>query len=164
MVLGKLPVPGRPTIWITVGQGPTALAVGAGGGSLDIFTLIYPFSPLSPSLWETARYRLKYCLKGPLNPKQPTNQLPLLCPALNISFLSFLSSPANADLALHTKLFPTILRHEFISITKGNSYQMVFVSLIYFSFSYLPIKCLPIISGRLSLCAAQMISVELGAE
>ena len=31
MVLGKLPVPGRPTIWITVGQGPIALAVGAGG-------------------------------------------------------------------------------------------------------------------------------------
>ena len=73
MVLGKLPMPGRPTIWITVGQGPTALAVGAGGGCLDIFTLIYPFFPLSPSLWETARYRLKYCLKGPLNPKQPTN-------------------------------------------------------------------------------------------
>ena len=45
MVLGKLPVPGRPTIWITVGQGPTALAVGAGGGCLDIFTLIYPFFP-----------------------------------------------------------------------------------------------------------------------
>ena len=67
MVLGKLPVPGRPTIWISVGQGPTALAVGAGGGCLDIFTLIYPFS-LSPSLWETVRYRLKYCLKGSLNP------------------------------------------------------------------------------------------------
>ena len=30
-VLGKLPVPVRPTVWITVGQGPTALAVGAGG-------------------------------------------------------------------------------------------------------------------------------------
>ena len=73
MVLGKLPVPGRPTILITVGQGPIALAEGAGGGSLDIFTLIYLFSPHSPSLWETARYRLKYCLKGPLNPK-PTNQ------------------------------------------------------------------------------------------
>ena len=69
MVLGKLPVPGRPTIWITVGQGPTALAVGAGGGCLDIFALVCPFSPLSPSLWEEARYRLKYCLKGPLNPK-----------------------------------------------------------------------------------------------
>ena len=73
MVLGKLPVPGRPTIWITVGQGSTVLAVGAGGGCLDIFTLIYPFFLLSPSLWETARYRLKYC-KGPLNPKQPNNQ------------------------------------------------------------------------------------------
>ena len=32
--------------------------------------------PLSPSLWETARYRLKYCLKGPLNQKQPTNLRP----------------------------------------------------------------------------------------
>ena len=50
MVLGKLPVPGRPTIWIIVGQGPVALAVGAGGGCLDIFfTLLYLFS-LSPSL------------------------------------------------------------------------------------------------------------------
>ena len=39
MVLGKLPVSGRPTIWITVGQGPTALAVGAGGGCLDILLL-----------------------------------------------------------------------------------------------------------------------------
>ena len=57
-----------------VGQGPTVLAVGAGGGCLDIFTLLYLYSPLSPSLWETARYRLKYCLKGPLNPKQQTNQ------------------------------------------------------------------------------------------
>ena len=44
MLLGKLPVPGRPTIWIKVGQGPTALTVGAGGCCLDIFTLIYLFS------------------------------------------------------------------------------------------------------------------------
>ena len=71
-------VPGRPTVYSildTVGQGSTALAVVARGGCLDIFTLIYPFSPLSPSLWETARYRQK-CLKGPLNPKQPTDQHP----------------------------------------------------------------------------------------
>ena len=89
-VLGKLPVPGRPTIWITVGQGPTALAVGAGGGCLDIFTLIYPFSPLSPSFLETARYKLKYCLKGPLNPKQPTNQRScVLCfPVCHVSFFN----------------------------------------------------------------------------
>ena len=52
MVLGKLPVPGRPTILITVGQGPIALAVGAGGGCLDTFTLIYPFSSFSLSLGE----------------------------------------------------------------------------------------------------------------
>ena len=31
MVLGKLPVPGVIQIWNIVGQGPTALAVGAGG-------------------------------------------------------------------------------------------------------------------------------------
>ena len=29
MVLGKLTVPGRPTIWMIVGKGPTALAFGA---------------------------------------------------------------------------------------------------------------------------------------
>ena len=77
MVLGKLPVLGRPTFWMIVGQGPIALAVGAGGGGggrLEIFTLLCPSFPLSPSLWETAQYRLKYCLKGLLNQKQPTNQ------------------------------------------------------------------------------------------
>ena len=50
MVLGKLPVPGRPTILITVGQWPTSLAVGAGGGGLDIFTLIFSSSSFSLSL------------------------------------------------------------------------------------------------------------------
>ena len=42
MVLGKLQVPGRPTIWVIVGQGPIALAVGAGRGLFGHF-----FSPLS---------------------------------------------------------------------------------------------------------------------
>ena len=55
-----------------VGQWPTALAVGASGGCLDSFSLVYHFSFLSPSLWETVRYRLKYCVKGPLSPKIPT--------------------------------------------------------------------------------------------
>ena len=44
---------GRPTIQDIVVQGPIALAVGAGGGCFDIFSLIYLFS------WETAQYRLK---------------------------------------------------------------------------------------------------------
>ena len=130
MVLGKLPVPGRPTFWIVVGQGSIALAVGAGGGYLDIFgggrvvrwcwvnfqcrgVLQFGYSRAraycarSRCGWgcldillssilsllffsflrETARYRLKYCLKGPLNPKQPTNQLGHF-----YSPLSFLSS------------------------------------------------------------------------
>ena len=43
MVLGKLPVPGRPTIWITVGQGPTTLAVGADRGCFDIFNFHLSF-------------------------------------------------------------------------------------------------------------------------
>ena len=55
MALGKLQVPGRPTFWIIVGQGPIALAAGAGGGCLGVFALLCPFSPLSPSLWETTR-------------------------------------------------------------------------------------------------------------
>ena len=42
-------------------------------GSFWHFSLVYHFYFCSPSLWETARYRLKYCLKVPLSPKQPTN-------------------------------------------------------------------------------------------
>ena len=67
-MLGKLPVPGRPAIWITVGQGPTALAVGAVGVVWIFFSHLSFLSSFSLSLWETTRYRLKYCLKGPLNP------------------------------------------------------------------------------------------------
>ena len=46
----------RPTIWMIVGQGHTALAVGAGGVCLDIFTpsifslLFLPLSSFSLSL------------------------------------------------------------------------------------------------------------------
>ena len=42
VVLGKLPVPGHPTILITVGQGPTALAAGTGGGCLNNFLSSIP--------------------------------------------------------------------------------------------------------------------------
>ena len=50
MVLGKLPSLGCPTIWMTVGQGPTELEAGAGGGCLDIFTLLSFLSSFSLSL------------------------------------------------------------------------------------------------------------------
>ena len=51
-------------IWIKVGQGLTVLAVGAGGGCLDIFSFDCHFSYLSTSLRKTARYRLKSVSKG----------------------------------------------------------------------------------------------------
>ena len=54
-------MPGRPTIGIAVGQGPPALAVGAGGGCMDTFTLIYPFSSVSPSLWEGGGRVVRRC-------------------------------------------------------------------------------------------------------
>ena len=50
MVLGKLPVPGRPTILITVGQGPTALAIGAGGGWVHFYSHLSFLSSFSLSL------------------------------------------------------------------------------------------------------------------
>ena len=46
MVLGKLPGLRHPTIWMTVGQGPTALAVGAGVGVVWIFLFSSIFSLL----------------------------------------------------------------------------------------------------------------------
>ena len=74
MVLGKLPVPGRPNNLDNSRARAYCACSRCGRDGLDIFSLIYHFSLLSPILWETARYRPKYCLKGPLNPKQPTNQ------------------------------------------------------------------------------------------
>ena len=47
MVLGKFPVPGRLTLWIIVGQGPTALSVGVDGAVWTVFLLYRHFSLLS---------------------------------------------------------------------------------------------------------------------
>ena len=64
MVLGKLPVPGRPTNWNSVGQVPTVLAVGADGGCLDIFLSSFiSFFFLFPSLYDRLKYCLRYRLK-----------------------------------------------------------------------------------------------------
>ena len=46
-----------------------------GGARLFLtFLLLSIISLFFLPLWETTRYRLKYCLKGPLNPKHPTIQ------------------------------------------------------------------------------------------
>ena len=76
MVLGKLPVPGRPTTRITVGQGPTALAVGAGGGlvghvyshlsSLSFFSLSLGVGPILTEILSQRAVK-------PKTTNQPTN-------------------------------------------------------------------------------------------
>ena len=70
MVLGDLPVLGRATNVDVRGARAYCAFNRCGRGLFGYFSLIYHFSFLSPSLWEMAGFRLKYCLKGQLNPKQ----------------------------------------------------------------------------------------------
>ena len=73
MVLGKLTVPGRPTYLDSSRARSYCACSRCGWGMYEHFSLVY-HSFFLPSLWETALYRLKYCLKGPLCLKnQPTN-------------------------------------------------------------------------------------------
>ena len=44
-MLGKLQCQDVLLVWTIVGQGPIVLAVGADGGCLDIFSLIFLFCP-----------------------------------------------------------------------------------------------------------------------
>ena len=74
-VLGKLPVPGRSTN-LDYSRARAYCACSRCGWGLfgHFFSRLSILFSFSLSLWETARYRLKYCLKGPFSPKQPTNQ------------------------------------------------------------------------------------------
>ena len=54
-MLGKLSVPDV-LLWTIVGQGPIALAVGEGWDCLDIFSLFWLYSFLSPSLGDSPIY------------------------------------------------------------------------------------------------------------
>ena len=62
-MLDKLSVPVRPAALDNSRARAYCACSRSGWGCLNIF-LSSIFSFLSPSLWETARYRLKYCLKG----------------------------------------------------------------------------------------------------
>ena len=79
-VLGKLPVLGRPTNLDYSRARACCACSWCGCGLFEHFfsRLSFLCSLLSPSLWETARYRLKYCLKGP----KTTIQLTFLSGAL----------------------------------------------------------------------------------
>ena len=89
MVLGKFPVPGHPSHLADSRARAYCACSGADGGCLDILLSSF-FSSFSHSLG----YRLKYCLKGPLNPKQPTNQHHRPLKSFNAvhSFSAFLNS------------------------------------------------------------------------
>ena len=77
MTLGKLPVPERPTIWIIVGQGPVALAGGAGEGLFGHFYSLLSFlSSVSLSLGDGPIWTeilSQRAIKPEIN--QPTNPL-----------------------------------------------------------------------------------------
>ena len=89
MAPGKLPMPTN----LDYRSARTYCACSrCGRGCFDIISLFCQFSFLSPSLWETARYRLKYCLKGPLSPKQPTNQpFPIMSACQRYGFKAYRS-------------------------------------------------------------------------
>ena len=63
MVMGKLPVPGRPTNLDNNGARAYCACGGCGRGCLDIFPSSVTSLFFLP-LWETARYRLKYFSMG----------------------------------------------------------------------------------------------------
>ena len=73
-MLGKLSVPGRPTSLDDSRARAYCACSRCGWRLFGYFFSHLSFSILSPSFGETARYRLKYCLKGPLNPKEPTKE------------------------------------------------------------------------------------------
>ena len=73
MVLGKLAVLGCPTN-LDYSRARAYCAYSRCGLGLFGHFFLSSIIFLSPSLWKAARCRLKYCLKGPLSPKQPTIQ------------------------------------------------------------------------------------------
>ena len=67
-IMSKIPVPGCPSS-LDYSRARAYYAY----RRFNIFYFVFHFSLLSTSPWETARYRLKYCLKRSLSPKQPNN-------------------------------------------------------------------------------------------
>ena len=81
-MLGKLRL-----IWIIVGQGPLALAVGADGGCLDIFSLIYHFS-FSLSLGD-GPVQTEILSQRAVKPK--TNNQPTQCSTIGSVYVGFVT-------------------------------------------------------------------------
>ena len=98
-VLGKLSVLGRPTN-LDNNRARAYCAYGrCGWGLFGHFFLSSIFSLFFLPLREAARYRLKYCLKGLLNPKQPTN-IYTLSSSIHFSQLLYYLGNHEVDLLL----------------------------------------------------------------
>ena len=74
-MLSKLSVPVRPTNLDDSRARAYCACSWCGWGLFGHFFLSSIISLFFLPLWETARYRLKYCLKGPLSPNQLTNHI-----------------------------------------------------------------------------------------
>ena len=101
MVLGKLPVPGRPTNLDLSRARAYCACSRCGWGLFAYFSLVYYFSFLSPSLWETARYRLEIPSQRAVKPKTTTNQqayknMEMTRERISITLEAYLSNLASA--------------------------------------------------------------------
>ena len=73
------PVPGRPTIWMIVGQWPIALVVGAGGELFGHFCSSLSFlSSFSLSLGKVPIWTETLCQRA-IKPKTTNQPMPLAC-------------------------------------------------------------------------------------
>ena len=79
MVLGKLTVPRRSTNLNDSKARANCACSGRGWRCLNILSLVYHFSLLSPAVWEMVQYKLKYCFKQSFSLKRPTDQKKLTC-------------------------------------------------------------------------------------
>ena len=85
MVLDKLPALGCPAILDDSRPRAYCACSRCGWGLFGHVFSPLPFLSSFSLSWETAQYRLKYSLKGPLNPIQPTTHLKFLSNNINNS-------------------------------------------------------------------------------
>ena len=102
MVLCKLPVPGRPT-YLDYSRARAYCACKKVRVGFLYFCLSSIISLLSPSLWETARYRLIYRLKGLSSPKHPTNQ-----PFVQKTDRNCMPCSINSSMTLQTEILSSV--------------------------------------------------------
>ena len=117
MVFGKLPVPGHSMNLVNSRARAYCTCIRCEWGLFGHFFSI--FSPSFLPLWETSQYRLKYCLKGPLNPKQPTNQFrhPYRCQTESYRVPVSLGITSTVCINKHSFFLAVVRQHNDIAIS-----------------------------------------------